>query len=171
MKWIGANEGAFMMQTPYYRRVMNPFPLYGLSTGAAVFGGAGHTFYHSFDSPTSGTSQQIVLHPGEGFGVRRVGTSGNSPAEVTVCFTVEDEVVSGVYPSEGDVDNTASDYGPTGTEYTGTFAVPSVGNVVDGVFYGAAGTEFEGTYVGGGSAVYPVIGGSHVIQSEGGEDG
>ena len=73
------------------------------------------------------------------------------------------EVGGGTYPSEGDVD-LGVDYGPTGVEYEGTLLQPVESDVRLGVDYGADGTEFEGTYDAGGSAVYPIFGGSHVIQ-------
>ena len=53
------------------------------------------------------------------------------------------------YPAVGDVDQGVQ-YGPTGTDYTGTLVQPAVGDVKTGVQYGAGGTEFTGTYVGGG---------------------
>jgi hypothetical protein len=171
LDWIGKSIGGYMMQ-PFYKRVLNPIPYFAPGTAHPVGCGGGYCRAKVTNYPVNtSTITPVILRPGQGFGVRRQNTSERCPAEIVVTFTVENEPIVGTYPAEGDVDNTAADYGPTGTEYTGTFAVPAVGNVVDGVFYGAAGTEFEGTYVGGGSAVYPVIGGSHVIQSEGGEDG
>lgn len=53
---------------------------------------------------------------------------------------------SPVFPAVGDVD-AGTNYGPTGTEYTGTLVQPAVGDVDAGVTYGASGTEFTGTLV------------------------
>jgi hypothetical protein len=52
---------------------------------------------------------------------------------------------AGTYPTEGDVD-LGIDYGPTGTEYTGTLVQPVESDVKIGIDYGADGTEFTGTY-------------------------
>ena len=46
---------------------------------------------------------------------------------------------------------------------------PPIWQVVAGVKYGPTGTEFTGTYIesgGGGAGVFPIIGGKHIIQTE-----
>lgn len=57
--------------------------------------------------------------------------------------------VGAVFPLEGDVDF-GTNYGPTGTDYTGTLEQPVESDVLTGVQYGAGGTEFTGTATGGG---------------------
>lgn len=51
-----------------------------------------------------------------------------------------------VYPDVGDV-RSGEQYGPTGTDYTGTLTLPAVDDVRNGVDYGAGGTEFDGDLV------------------------
>jgi hypothetical protein len=58
-----------------------------------------------------------------------------------------------VWPAEANVTDDETAWGPTGTEYAGTFVVPDVADVIDGVFYGAGGTEFEGESAGTGVSV------------------
>lgn len=55
-----------------------------------------------------------------------------------------------VFPAPGDVEAGSGDYGPTGADYTPTFAVPPESKVEDGYGYGADETEFEGSLTGGG---------------------
>jgi hypothetical protein len=56
---------------------------------------------------------------------------------------------TGVYPVIGHV-RASDQYGPTGTEYTGTEVLPTEAQVEKNVQYGAGGTEFTGTLEGGG---------------------
>lgn len=60
----------------------------------------------------------------------------------------------GMAPAVGDV-QLAVAYGAAGTEYAGTFAVPTEAQVESGVGFGAGGTEFEGTLVAGGGTFMP----------------
>jgi len=85
-----------------------------------------------------------------------------TPDDILTNTCMVSEIQPPTYPAEGDVD-LGVDYGPTGAEYEGTLVQPAESDVLLGVDYGANGTEFEGTYSGG-SAVYPIFGGSHIIQ-------
>ena len=58
-------------------------------------------------------------------------------------FREESAIVS---PAVGDVEE-GVEYGDGGSEFTGTFGVPSESNVNEGVQYGADGVEFTGTLV------------------------
>ena len=58
-------------------------------------------------------------------------------------------------PAAGDVQLSVTYGASLGT--TGTFKVPSVGDVKLGVGYGAGGTEFTGTLTGGGGNTYAAI--------------
>lgn len=55
-----------------------------------------------------------------------------------------DPTVDDVWPAAWDVEDGVI-YGPTGADYTGTFAVPTEAQVEDGVGFGADGTEFTGS--------------------------
>ena len=63
--------------------------------------------------------------------------------------TITHNPPNATYPAVGDVDQ-GIQYGPTGTDYTGTLVQPAEADVKNGVSYGAGGTEFTGTLVGGG---------------------
>jgi hypothetical protein len=62
-------------------------------------------------------------------------------------------------PAVGDVQDGVT-YGAGGTEYEGTLALPTEAQVEDGVGFGAGGTEFEGELVAGGG---PLVGASALI--------
>ena len=67
-----------------------------------------------------------------------------------VLFTGAFDAGGGVYPAAGNVDH-GIQYGPTGTDYTGTLEQPDVADVRSGTQFGADGTEFMGTLATGGA--------------------
>lgn len=99
---------------------------------------------------SSGSENDIVIREGNGIALLQpdAGAYGSS-YQIDVIFTQESVTASAVYPSVGDVDLSVQ-YGPTGTDYTGTLVQPATSNVLTGVQYGAGGTEFTGTATGGG---------------------
>ena len=94
------------------------------------------------------SANAIRLAKGEGLALL---CTGNCPTDLhfmgSIRYISANETAA--YPAVGDVDQGVQ-YGPTGTDYTGTLVQPAVGDVKTGVQYGAGGTEFTGTYVGGG---------------------
>jgi hypothetical protein len=155
----GANVGAIIVE-PTYRRNIKPAMGDGPDVpGVLMADESKHN--RPFDGSTV-VGNTITLEEGEGLAIYKRTGSALGLYEYMVEFQLESTIV-GTYPGEGDVDD-GVDYGPTGTEYEGTLVQPAEADVKLGVDYGADGTEFEGTYDAGGSAVFPVFGGTHVIQ-------
>ena len=97
--------------------------------------------------PVGSAFVPITLKPGEGLAFIPFGVLQYARFEVSA--TIRRIPASATFPAVGDVDNGVQ-YGPTGTDYTGTLVQPAEADVESGVSYGAGGTEFTGTYVGGG---------------------
>lgn len=74
------------------------------------------------------------------------GWVDNGASYVDIGAYQREEPGAGTYPAEGDVELGSGAYGPTGTEYTPDFYVPSEANVLSGVTFGAANAEFTGSY-------------------------
>jgi len=91
----------------------------------------------------------IVIKEGSGIAVL-LPTQGalNSTFCIDMTFTQESTTAGAVYPTVGNVDLSIQ-YGPNGTDYTGTLVQPATTNVLSGVTYGAGGTEFTGTATAG----------------------
>ena len=79
-----------------------------------------------------------------------------SSYQIDVTFTQESTTAGAVYPSVEDVDLSVQ-YGPNGTDYTGTLEQPAESDVLVGVQYGAGGTEFTGSATGGGGGFISII--------------
>jgi hypothetical protein len=104
----------------------------------------------------------VKLQPGFGLAVL-AGSEGAIAGDA--CQTYDVEFIwsywavdssgggGGTFPPVGDVDFGVQ-YGPNGTDFTGTLVQPVVGDVRTGVQYGAGGTEFTGTLAGGGGNTY-----------------
>lgn len=99
---------------------------------------------------SSGTENDLVIKEGSGVALLQpdAGAYGSS-YYVEFVFTQESTSGSAIFPAVGDVD-LSTQYGPNGTDYTGTLVQPAIANVLTGVQYGAGGTEFTGTATGGG---------------------
>lgn len=99
---------------------------------------------------SNATEQDIIVREGSGIALLfpDAGAYG-SAYQIDCIFTQESTTASAVYPAVGDVDLSVQ-YGPNGTDYTGTLVQPATTNVLSGVTYGAGGTEFTGTATGGG---------------------
>lgn len=119
----------------------------------AIAGSNAHTLTNQVDQLSlkfncrKGGTAAFRLHPGEGVAV--FVNSNFRASFFKVDATITHNPPNATYPPVGDVDQGVQ-YGPTGTDYTGTLEQPAVGDVKTGVQYGAGGTEFTGTYVGGG---------------------
>lgn len=99
----------------------------------------------------------IVVREGSGIAVLQPGAGAyGSSYSIDVVFTQESTTAGAVYPGVGDVDLSIQ-YGPNGTDYTGTLAQPATTNVLAGIQYGAGGTEFTGTATGGGGGFISII--------------
>lgn len=95
----------------------------------------------------------LVVREGSGIAVLLYDAGAlGSTYTIDVVFTQESTTAGAVYPSVGDVEASVQ-YGPTGTDYTGTLVQPATTNVLSGVQYGAGGTEFTGTATGGGGFI------------------
>ena len=94
----------------------------------------------------------IILRPGEAVALMCMGARAT---DFLLSGTITYTPAAEVYPAVGDVDSGVQ-YGPTGTDYTGTLVQPAEADVESGVSYGAGGTEFTGTLVvgGGGGNTY-----------------
>ncbi len=68
-------------------------------------------------------------------------------------FTTPRLGVGQVFPLEEDVEF-GTNYGPTGSDYSGALVLPDVSEVLVGVQYGGNGTEFTGIATGGGGGVF-----------------
>ena len=90
----------------------------------------------------------VVIKPKEGISLIATGMPAMG-VDVTIFGVINRVPPNATYPAVGDVDNGVQ-YGPTGTDYTGTLVQPAEADVENGVSYGAGGTEFTGTFVGGG---------------------
>jgi hypothetical protein len=92
----------------------------------------------------------VVLREGNGIAfVPFIPSKYGQRQYISFLFTQENTEANAVYPSVGDVDLSVQ-YGPTGTDYTGTLVQPATTNVLNGVQYGAGGTEFTGSATAGG---------------------
>lgn len=99
---------------------------------------------------SSGAEQDLVVREGSGIALLQPDAGAYGSAyQIDITFTQESTSASAVYPAVGDVD-LSTQYGPNGTDYTGTLVQPAIANVLTGVQYGAGGTEFTGTATGGG---------------------
>lgn len=97
-----------------------------------------------------GAENDLIIREGNGIAVLQPDAGAYGSAyDIDVVFTQESTSASAIFPGVGDVD-LAIQYGPNGTDYTGTLVQPAVGDVKTGTQYGASGTEFTGTYTGGG---------------------
>lgn len=99
---------------------------------------------------STGVENDIVVREGSGIGLLQPDAGAYGSAyQIDVVFTQESTSASAVYPTAGNVDLSIQ-YGPNGTDYTGTLVQPAITDVKTGITYGAGGTEFTGTATGGG---------------------
>jgi hypothetical protein len=103
---------------------------------------------------SNNTATDLLVREGSGIAVLQpdAGAYGSSYT-IDVLFTQESTSGNAVYPTVGNVDLSIQ-YGPNGTDYTGTLVQPAVGDVKSGTTYGAGGTEFTGTFAGGGGGTF-----------------
>lgn len=130
------------------RRAVAPF---GVSAGLAAAWPLYNRRQAIFDfSSVADSDGGLVMREGQGIALlQRPNASAWGNYEVLIYFTNVYSPGSGVYPAVGDVDF-GTNYGPSGTEYTGTLEQPAEADVLSGVQYGAGGAEFTGTATGGG---------------------
>ena len=133
------HTGSFRVVKQRVTHEQSPVPI--------VESGAGRAILSAEKAP-------IVLRKGEGIALICTGVTF-SGGDVVVHGTLRYVPAVATFPAVGDVDN-GIQYGPTGTDYTGTLVQPAEADVESGVSYGAGGTEFTGTLVvgGGGGNTY-----------------